>query len=495
MRIPRVLVAEFKHETNTFCHEKTGKKQFENRYIKYDEEIIAFFNGTKVEMGAFIDVSRKEHFKIVPAVAANAWPGGTVTRDMFDMVKANIINKINKEKNIDAILLSLHGAMVLEDGPDGEGELLESIRKVVGKDIPIMTSLDLHANITEKMVLNANGLFPFDNYPHTDMYDRGHEAGVNLAKMLRREIKPVMKIKKIPLLSPNLETGQKPHKEFLDMAHHWEESPKVISVSIVTGFPYADIYDGGVTVIAQTNGDVVLAEQIVDQISKAIMKKHKDFLRKTISVEEAVTIGMESSEKPVVIADVADNPGSGSPGDGTKILRKLIEMKAKNVGFAIIPDPETVNKAIYAGVGTSVSVELGGKSNYNLGEPIKISAIVKTIADGKFINKGPMSRGLQNNLGRTAVLDINGIEVIVTERRFQPWDPEIFRRMGIEPTEKQILVVKSALHYRAAFEKFAKKIIDVDAPGLAPADIKLLNLKNIRRPIFPLDDLPHDGIY
>ena len=486
---PRVLVAEFKHETNTFCHEKTGKEQYKNRYIKYGKEIIDFFKDTKVELGAFIDASRKENFEIIPAIGANSWPGGPVTRDMFNLVKKNIIDTINKEKNIDAILLSLHGAMVLEDAPDGEGEILEAIRKIVGEDIPIMVSLDLHANITEKMVKNTNGLFPFDNYPHTDMYDRGYEAAINLVRILRKEIKPVIRIKKLPLLSPCLETDKNPHREFLDMAHHWEENSKVISVSVVTGFPYADIYEGGVTVIAQTNDDIPLAEKIVDQIGKAIMKKHKDFTRKTVSVEEAVRIGMEASEIPVVLADVADNTGAGSPGDGTQILRKLIEMKAKNVGFANIPDPETVEQAIKAGVGTSVNVQLGGKSNYNLGKPIKASAVVKTIADGKFINKGPMCRGLQSNLGRTVVLDINGIEVIVTERRFQPWDPEIFRRLGIEPTEKQILVVKSTLHYQAAFGKFAKKMINVDAPGLAPANIKFLDLKNIRRPIFPLDQL------
>ena len=490
MKIARILVAEFKHETNTFCNEKTGKEQFKNRYIKYGEEIIDFFEGTKVEMGAFIDVSRKENFEIIPVIAANAWPGGPVTRDMFELVKTNIIDTINKEKNIDAILLSLHGAMVLEDAPDGEGEILEAICRIVGKDIPIMVSLDLHANITEKMALNTNGLFPFDNYPHTDMYDRGYEAAINLARMLRKEIKPVIRIKKLPLLSPSLETDKKPHREFLDMAHNWEENSKVISVSIVTGFPYADIYEGGVTVIAQTNDDIPLAEQIVEQIGKAIMRKHKKFIRKTLSIEEAVKIGMEATETPVILADVADNPGAGSPGDGTQLLRKIIEMKAENVGFANISDPETVEQAIKAGVGANINVKLGGKSNYDLGEPIKVSAVVKTIADGKFINKGPMCRGLQNNLGRTVVLDVNGIEVIVTERRFQPWDPEIFRRVGIEPTDKQILIVKSTLHYQAAFGKFARKMINVDAPGLAPANIKLLDLKNIRRPIFPLDELP-----
>ncbi|MBA7526159.1 hypothetical protein ES705_18320 [subsurface metagenome] len=484
----RILIAEFKHETNTFCKEKTGLSEYNKRYIKYGQEIIDFFKNTKVEIGAFIDVCKKENFEIIPTIAANASPGGTVTREMFELVKKNIIDTINREKNIDAILLSLHGAMVLEDAPDGEGELLEAIRQVIGKYIPIIASLDLHANITEKMITHANGFFPFDNYPHTDMYDRGYEAAVTLAKILRKEIKLVLLMKKLPLLAPPLRNDGKPNIDFLRMAHEWEKDPKVISVSIAAGFPYADIYEAGLSILAQTDNDIQLAQQIVEQIGTEIMKRHKEIVHKTFSIEQAIKIGMEAPDIPVVLADVSDNPGGGSPGDGTELLRKLIEMGAKNVGYAIIADPETVDLAIKSGVGVSVNVILGGKSNYNLGEPIEVSAIVKTITDGKFRNKGPMSHGLMNNLGRTVVLDIDGIEVIVTERPFQPWDPEIFRRVGIDPVEKQILVVKSTAHYRAAFGEFAKKMIDVDAPGLAPVNIKRLDLKNIRHPVFPLDE-------
>jgi len=489
MTIARVLIAEFKHETNTFCSEKTGKEKFNNRYLKFGEEIINFFEGTKVETGGIIDGCKEENIEIIPTIAANAMPGGPVTREMFELVKTNILDAINKEKHIDGILLSMHGAMVLEDAPDGEGELLEAIRDAVGKDTPIMASLDLHANITEKMTLNVNGLFPFDKYPHIDMYERGYEAAKNLARMLRKEIKPVIRIKKLPLLSPCLETDKDPYKPFLDMVHRWEKDTRVISASVVAGFPYADIYDAGVTVMAQTNDDVLLAEQIVEQVGNAIMVKHQKFIKEALPIEEAIRRGMEAPAGPVVLADVADNPGGGSPGDTTYILRKLLEMKAKNVGFAIITDPEVVERAIKAGVGSSVNVKLGGKMNPLSGKPIEVTAVVKTIADGKFVNKGPMGRGLKNNLGRTVVLDKDSIEVIVTERRLQPWDPEIFRRLGIEPKDKQILVVKSSLHYRAAFSQLAKEIIDVDAPGLVPPNIKHLDLKKVHRPIFPLDAL------
>ena len=485
----KVLIAEFKHETNTFCTEKTGIKQFGDRYLKRGDEIVDFFKEAKVEMGGIIKSSQENGLTLIPAIAANAQPGGPVTREVFQMIRKNIFDILDKEKYIDGILLVLHGAMVLEDSPDGEGELIEAIREKVGDDIPIMITLDLHANITEKMFANVNGIFPFDNYPHTDMFERGYEAAENMSRVLKKEINPVIRVKKLPLLMPCLETAKEPYKEFLDIAHSWEKNKHVISVSIVAGFPYADIYDAGSSIIAQTNNDVVLAEKIVEQIGSAIMEQHEKFIKETMLVEDAVSAAMKSDQYPVVLADVSDNPGGGAPCDTTELLRQLIKMEAKNVGYAIIVDPETVKQAIESGVDTKISINLGGKSDYPFAGPISTDATVKTITDGRFTNKGPMAHGLKNNFGKTVVLDINGIEVIVTEGRFQPWDPEIFRRSGINPLEKQILVVKSALHFRAAFGQFAKKMIEVDAEGLVPPNINRLNLKSVRRPVFPLDSL------
>lgn len=214
----RVLIAEFKHETNTFNKELTGFESYKKRHVKYGDEIISFFTGTKTEVGGFIDIARKEGITLIPSIAANACPGGKVKMEVFHHVKDNIVKTYMENQPIDAILLALHGAMVLEDYPDGEGELLEGLRKIVGNDIPIMISLDLHANITEKMRSNINGMFPFDHYPHIDMYERGCETAINLFSMLRNEIMPTISIKKLPILSPCMETGNPPHKEILDMA-------------------------------------------------------------------------------------------------------------------------------------------------------------------------------------------------------------------------------------------------------------------------------------
>ncbi|NLB41584.1 MAG: M81 family metallopeptidase, partial [Clostridiales bacterium] len=330
----RILIAEFKHETNTFIKEATGFVDYKKRHLIYGDEIIPFFSGTKTEMGGFIDATQKEGISLIPSIAADATPGGRVNREVFDHVRDNITRTYKENQPIDGILLVLHGAMVLEDSPDGEGELLESIHQQTGCDLSIMITLELHANITERMRCNTNGMFPYDHYPHIGMYEWGVEAATNLFQMLRGEIKPLIKIKKLPVLNPCMESGKPPHKPFLDMALKWEENPQVISVSIVSGFPYADIPDATMTVVAQTNNQAELALQITEEIGEAIIDRRKDFVKSTVPLEQGIKDAMEAPEGPVIIADVSDNTGAGTPGDGTHVLRKMMEMNVKNAALA-----------------------------------------------------------------------------------------------------------------------------------------------------------------
>ena len=487
MKRKKILIAQFKHETNTFCSTKTGKQAFEFRNLKFGDEIFTFFRGVKVEVGGFIDVCESEGFDMVPVVAADASPSGIVTRDMVNLVTSVLLEAIKRHGPIDGILLSLHGAMVTEDAPDGEGELLEALRLVVGYELPIMATLDLHANVTPKMAKLATALFGYDSYPHIDQYDRGCEAAKAMAAVLRGEIKPVMALQQIPILCPLLETAKDPMRGLMTAVHRWEAHPDVICVSLFHGFEWADIYDAGMSVTAITNNDSQLAEKITQDIQNAVFAVRSELTPKMTSIDEAIKQAMEAPVGPIMLSDTADNIGGGGPGDSTHILRRMVEMGANNVGFAIIVDPETVDQAIKAGVRSTISVRLGGKVEPICGEPLQCTAVVKTITDGNYVNKGPMGKGLRLDLGRTVVLSIDGIDVVVTERRIQPWDPEVFRRMGIEPSEKQILVIKSSLHYRAAFDPIIKGNIVVDAPGIMSMNVTNFSYHNIRRPIFPLD--------
>lgn len=483
----KVLIAEIKHETNTFCSTVTNEEAFSGRYLKYGEEIPSFFDGVKVEMGGILKACEGENLEIVPSIAANATPGGRVSRAFFNKAKERILTDLQKHAPIDGIVLSLHGAMVLEDDEDGEGNLLEAIRQSVGDEIPIMASLDLHANVSEKMVSNCDAFFAYETYPHKDLYERAYQAAKTMARTLRGEIRPVMEFRKLPILAPYLETSKDPMKEIMDLAAEKESNPGVVKISILHGFSWADISVAGMSVIAVTDNDPGLARIIANDFARDLWDRRKTFVKHATPLYDAVGEAICSSENPVLLADIADNPGGGGPGDGTHILRALLEKAADNVGIALITDPETVNDAMNAGVGAKIQIKLGGKTEKLHGEPVAGEAYVKTLCDGIFINKGPMSKGLTVNVGRMAVVDMNGIDIIVCERRHQPWDPEIFRRAGIQPEDKKIIVVKSSMHYRAAYSELVKSIIEVDTPGLTSTNFSHFAYTNLTRPIFPLD--------
>jgi microcystin degradation protein MlrC len=485
----RVVVAEFKHETNCFCPNKAGRKEYEEAYLKDADEVIPYFQGTKTDIGGMIEASNDENFEIIPIMATFATPTGLTTTEMFEYAKNKIVRGIVATKNIDGILLSLHGAMVSETTLDAEGDLLRAIRKVVGSSKPIVATLDLHGNVTEAMVKNANAFFPYETYPHIDGYDRGYEAGKCIFKMIQKVISPVMKLRHVPILAQPIETASEPHVELLKKVHEYEANPRVINVAVIHGFAWSDIPEATMSVIAITEDDSRLAEDINNDLANVIWERRDEFKKNFLTPQEAVKCAIEFASGPVIIADAADNPGGGGTGDATFILRALLEARATDVGLALIRDPECVQQAISAGVGTKVKLSLGGKFGPEeiTGGPVEIIATVKTITDGQFFNKGPMMNGLQVNMGQTVVLDADGIEIVVAERHIQAIDAEIFRSVGIEPAEKKIIVLKSAIHFKASFGPMARNILDVDTPEYLTMNFESLNFRNIARPVYPLD--------
>ena len=275
--------------------------------------------------------------------------------------------------------------------------------------------------------------------------------------------------------------------KLLETAWEMEKQPSVINVCLFPAFPYADVQRVGSAVVAVTDNDPELAQRLADELGEKMWGMRQHFLKPLTPIKEAVTTAMNALEGPIVLADVADNPGGGAPGDGTEILRELLRQGAVNVGFACIKDPEAVQKAIDAGVKETVSMKIGGKTDNFHGEPLQVSGVVRTITDGQFIHKA-MAVGVPADVGRTAVIDVDGIEVIFTERSHAPNDPEIYRRNGIEPTDKKILVLKSRGHFRAAYEPFSKQVLEVDAPGLTTPNLSWFTYHNIPHPIWPFDE-------
>lgn len=485
----KIASACIAHETNVFSSQKTDLEEFKKRTLLYGKDILNHFKGTKTSFGGFLEASKIEQFELIPIIWASAHPSGLVTRETYKYLINYLLESLNEIKDLNGILLSLHGAMVAEDTDDADGFLLESLRKKVGKDVPIVATLDLHANISPLMVEMADLLITYDTYPHVDVYDRALEAGILIKKLAKKELNPV-KVLKQPLMllsAPKQKTNYFPMKKVIDLAHQIEANDEVINVSVATGFPWSDVEKAGFSILVTTNNNLQLAEEKANDLFSLTWSLRRDFLAELTPVDEAVKYCFQADEGPIVIADISDNPGGGAPCDNTIILKKLIESKVKNVVIATIVDPEAVNTAIEAGIGNFVDMKIGAKTADSFGGPVDVKGYVKRISDGQFINKGPMGTGSLTNLGRTVLLDCEGIEIILTERRVQPTDLELYRHLGVEPTEKKVLVVKSSVHFRASHEPIAKKIIEVDTPGILSSRLAGFNFKKVRRPIFPLD--------
>lgn len=463
----KILIVKFMHETNAFCPKKADEKAYRNMCFFEGEEIFEKNRGIRNELGAFLDVLEKyDEFELVPTVALDATPSGPVTEDVYNYVLDNIEKCIEKNKPIDGVLLNCHGAMVAEGHDDGEGDLFEFIRKLVGDEIPLISTLDLHANVTDKMASLATALIPYEKYPHIDTYETGYDAAMIMAKTLLGEMKPIMEYRKIPYLLPLLQDNSPQMMPLYAETEKLKKQKNSVSIRFAHGFFPADIKELGMAVLAVTDGDKELAEKSADALYKTICDNIPNLKTDYMTIDEALNRVGISQNGPVVIADSSDNPGAGGLGDTTHILRAILEKGISGAAIATITDPKSVEKCIEAGVGEEVELELGGWSakEYS-GGPLKVKAYVKRLTDGKYISKAKMSYGMEFNHGKTAVVEIGGNTVLVTEIARQPYDIEVFKKHGITPEDCRLMVVKSSIHYRATFEDVASEMIPLALPG------------------------------
>ena len=483
------------HETNTFSNVPTDRAQFEARDLRYGGEILEVYRDTGTCLGGMIGAAERLGATLVPSIAASASPAGRVTRDIYEHVKHRMLADLERAGRLDGVLLDLHGAMVPEGIDDGEGDIIAAVRAVVGPGVPIAVTLDFHGNLGRDMIGKADLLHGYKTYPHVDMAERGAEATERLAQVVSGRIKPTAAWRKPPLMPPlgRQGTARGPMRRLYDMADEMEKDPKVISISLFAGFPYADIPDAGLGIYVVTDDDPALAERLAGQLERVAWEHRHEFIHSALPVTEAVARALAAEGRPIVLADMADNTGGGAAGDGTEILRELLRVGARGATVACVWDAAAVAACVKAGVGARITLEIGGKVDDRHGAPVSVTGTVRTLSDGRFVHRGPMMRGLPGRLGPTAVLDVNDVKVILISYRWQTLDPEMIRFVGIDPLLEKILVVKSTIHYRAAFEPIAKEIIEVDAPGLSSSNLSRFEYRRIRRPIFPLDpDLAYE---
>jgi microcystin degradation protein MlrC len=490
----RIAVGCIGHETNTFSPVATTIDNFKKGSYHRGDEIITAFRGTRTITGGFLDVAEQLNLQPVPLLWSFATPSGMVEQAAYQTLKTEFLTLLQNVGELDGVLLDLHGAMVTDELEDAEGDLIQAVRETVGETW-IVTTLDLHANITAKMAHYSDVVIGFDTYPHVDCYERGFEAGQLLFGMNQGKIQPTMAYRQLPLLTapPAQCTMKPPMTDVINALHRLETERGVVTVTLSMGFPFADITDAGVSVLVTTNGDMALAEAHADQFASNIWEMREQFTFNLHTVEAAIEIANQTDGNPIILADGADNPGGGGPCDGTTILQKFIEADVQDAVIAVIADPESVAKAVEAGIGNRVQLNVGGKTDTQHGAPVALTGYVKTLSDGRFILKGPMGRGTIGQMGTTAVIQVGGIEIILTERRIQPYDAEVLRSVGIEPKTRKLIALKSAVHFRADYTPIAHQVLDVDTPGVHSPNLFSYDYQKLRHPIYPLDPTVNYG--
>jgi len=496
--VKRVLTGRFMHETNTFSVQKTDMALWRRRDFHRDNEIPAAFRGTRSALGATFEAADKYGWTLIHPVSANANPSGTVTDDAFEQIGGIMLDAAERQKPIDGVLLHLHGAMVVDSYEDGEGELLARLRRILGPDVPIIVTLDLHANVTQLMADNASALIAFRTYPHIDAYERAWQGAELLERAIRREVKPKTVIARRPMMH-GLDWGRTqkgPMAELIARGEALEKSGEALVVSICAGFALANIRDVGpsVTVTVDLNRGAAIprghaaAEEFMDHAWQT-----RDYNSVAmLSVAEAVARAKagKPGDKPLVVADFTDNPGGGGYGDATAFLKGLVEARAESVAFHAICDPEAVAEGRRAGVGMQTTIAIGGKTDPTLGGgPLRLTGEVTHLTNGKFVAYGPMGGGVERDYGPSMVFRVGGIDIICMTNNGQAVDLAQFTSLGIDPARYTTVCVKSMQHFRAAFEPIAREVILVDTGALCQPHYTPELFDKVRRPVWPLDTI------
>ncbi|WP_341643798.1 M81 family metallopeptidase [Thauera sp. SDU_THAU2] len=488
----RFAIAGIIHETNTYAVDSFGETQLAAFERYAGEDVISAFSDTNHQVGGFIAGAARLGIELVPVFLGQATPSGTIAESAYLTMKQAIIDGLRSALPVDGVLLALHGAGVAAGVEDIEGDLAAAVRAVMGSDVPIAAAYDLHGNLTQEMVANCQLTLPCRLYPHTDFGVRGEETVELLARIAHGALKPVTVMRQLPMLPYIVPTdpGFVP-AAVNDLCSRFAALPGVIDCSWFHGFPYADIARPFPSVVCTTDGDRDLAARCADEVAAWIWNHRDEFRPKMLTPEEGVARALAAPSGPVVINEYADNPGGGTPGDGTFLLRALLAAAPPpgTCCFASINDAETVGQAVSAGVGSRIKVRLGGKLGPLQGQPIEAEADVRAITDGRFYNRpGSMFSGVHFDLGTMCRLTIGGVDVVLASRAEQIYDIEPFQMHGIDALARKVIALKGANHFRAAFNPLAAQIITVDSLGLSSADILSFPRRQLAEAAWPIEE-------
>jgi microcystin degradation protein MlrC len=489
----RIAIGQLWQETNTFNPLPTTRADFEAFGVLRGAELLERMADTN-ELGGFIQSLGMwpELPETVGLARLPAWPGGMATTETAAWLREEMIGPLRSALPVDALLLALHGSLAADGTPDVEGDMLAAVRAVVGPTVPVVATLDLHANVTERMVRAADALVLYHTAPHVDVFETGQRG----AAVLRRIVdgaRPVTAFVKLPLVVPaeraNTQDPASVSFEFRKTLQAWERDPRVLAAGLATVQPWLDIPELGSAVVVVTDGDADLARRHCADLARRVWERRRDYLPELVSVEEGVRAAFAEQDGLVVLSDSADSTTSGAPGDCAHLLREMLKYDWPRPALVTLVDPELVAEAEQRGVGAEFTAALGGKRDSRFSTPLTAAVRVTSLFDARFVMSGHLAKNLPIDMGRSAVLRIGNVHIIATSRTGPHFAPQLFESAGLDPFAAQLLVAKSPCGFRAAYQARARKVLVVRAPGCAPSDFWHYPYHRIPRPLWPWDEI------
>ena len=486
----RIGIGSIFQESNQFAATQTDLSLFHNSYV-HERESLLQLAGTDCEVAGMLAVCAGAGAQVVPLAAARCVSGGVLNDNCYAYLKEALLAPLREAGTLDGLVLAMHGSMVAASQLDPEGDILDAVRAIVGPELPVVMTLDLHAHVTPRMVRQATALVSFAHYPHDDTYSTGERAADLLLKTVQGECEPAMALAKVPMIcgACNGQTfGDGPMTQLTQKARCLERQPSILSVSCFQVHPHNDLPDMGCGAVVVTDNDPALAAKEAHALAADFWERRWAFETETLTVGEAVARGRRTKGGPVLLVDTADCTGGGAPGDSVALLRELLAMGLDESTFLMVVDAAAAQMCAEAGIGRKVSLQVGYSIDPTWGRPVAVSGVVRRLSDGGFVYDGGLFGGTLASMGLSAAVQIGGIELLIMSQPTYDWGDEQFRSVGMDVRRAKFIGVKNPMNYRRAYRDVMKAAFVVDTPGPTPAHVRNLRYRRMKRPFFPFDE-------
>ncbi|MBW3633970.1 MAG: M81 family metallopeptidase [Chloroflexi bacterium] len=485
----RVAIAELKQESNTFVPRPTTLADFAAWHLWHGADLVSGLRDTNTEIAGFLDVLEPAGIESVPILATFAMSGGKVVTAAYHALLDDLLAGVREHGPYDGVLLALHGAMVSDEDDDPDGAIIAAVRAAIGADTPLVVTMDLHANVTRRAGEHADAIVGFRTSPHIDLRETGQRGAGVMVRMLRDGVRPAMAMVKIPMVVPastHMHHLPGPFQRLMQAAAA-AEGGSLLSASVFTVQPWLDITEMGFATVAVSDGDVTLAEQVALELANLAWAERDAFMEtELVPIAEAIARA-GTIDGPVVLSDLADGTGAGSPGDATAVIAALLAAELRDRALVCVRDPGAARTAIAAGIGAEVALEVGGKLDNVYNEPVPIRGTVTFAGPARFRFSGEGYTGVEMDMGDCAVIEAGQVSLLILGNAVMTVDPAMYRAVGLEPNDAGIVVVKSHIQFRAGYGDVARAIILLDSPGMSSDRLESLPFVRIERPLFPFD--------